>query len=58
MKKYDKKFTSWLRDKKYTFKLEDWCIHCKNLKKKFTKFQEYPIAHKENKKEFTCTCYF
>jgi len=49
MKKYDKKFTNWLRDKKYTFKLESWCKHCKNLKKKFTNSKNIPIHTKKTK---------
>jgi len=58
MKKYDKKFTSWLRDKNYTFKLEDWCKHCKNLKKKFTNSKNIPLHTKRTRKNLPIPAIF
>lgn len=41
-KKFNKSFCRWLKNNDYSFKLENWCKHCKTLKKRFTNPKDIP----------------
>ena len=41
-KKFKKSFCKWLKQNDYSFKMENWCKHCKDLKKRFLNPKDIP----------------